>query len=128
MEQKPSDRAIFLREYMGEWVVDPLFETYLNSWLIYHRVANEIDGHVKHPQSISDIKLMNKARIKAQRHQAYYLADNQIYSFPRGEKWRDANQEAQRLLGDDRGTQIERSRSAEIESTTRRRLGSKSQI
>ena len=90
----------FRREYMCEYVIDHEFEAYVKSWEIYHKTADQLDGHIKVPRDIYDVKLMREASEAGQMAQRRYLMEKSIASASIDKKkWQRAKQEALRRLG-----------------------------
>lgn len=80
---------------------DHLFDLYLESWLIYYRTADSIDGHIKSPRNAHEAKLMNIAKRTSDKAQAQFLSRNGIsnmYGITDREKWSNAKEEAWRTV------------------------------
>lgn len=89
----------FHREILGEWIVDKEYETYVDSWMVYYRTANLVDGHIKSPQNLEEYVLLHLAVARGGNAQRQFLIDSGIEIRKRNKvKWDKAKKEAQRRL------------------------------
>lgn len=91
----------FHRELLGEWIEDKEFEAYVDSWMAYHRAANEVDGHIKVPRTHEEYALCHLAVCRGAHAQKSFLINAGIeYKASRRNdfKWQKAKIEALRRL------------------------------
>lgn len=91
-------------EYITEKWIDFEYQLYVDAWLAYHRAAQEIDGHIKHPFTPEEHKLVGMAKragIYAQ--QMFLLRSNFTLSLVEPIKWQQAKLEALRILDKEKG-------------------------
>lgn len=78
---------------------DELFDLYVDSWFIYHRAADRIDGHIFHPRNKGDVEWVHRAAAEGGREQEDFLISCGIERKSINKKiWQRAKKEALRRL------------------------------
>jgi len=89
----------FSRKILGEWIEDKEFELYVDSWMIYYRTADEIDGHIRFPRNVQEYAVCHIAASRGASAQRQFLLDAGVEIRNRNmKKFRKANLEALRRL------------------------------
>ncbi len=94
----------FKKEYQQEFAIDHEYELYVQAWEVYHKTADQIDGHIKYPITKDEYNLTRvagKSAIKAQEDFMYMMGI--LKPCPKSspeswKKWQQAKLEALRRL------------------------------
>lgn len=81
----------------NEMPIDTEFELYLEAWLIYHRTADRIDGHIHFPRNKDEAELCSKAAKAASSARNQFMDEKRIVINDRS-KWNAAKLEAVRTV------------------------------
>ena len=85
------------RLILGEFVIDEQHEAYIQCWVAYHEAANSIDGHIKTPNNLYEVKLCRYATRLGFSAMNNMKEKLQLINIDK-EKWRSAKLEALRRL------------------------------
>jgi hypothetical protein len=89
----------FHRELLGEWIEDKEFELYVDSWMIYHKAADKIDGHIEVPRSREEYAVCHLAVSAGSYAQKSFLIKSGIDLKNKNKsKWNKAKLEALRRI------------------------------
>jgi hypothetical protein len=87
----------FKQMYLGTFEQDPRLETLIQSFLVYHRAADEIDGHIVYPVTKEERATCRKAFLAGQKAQEEYLQGLNIVVQIGSDEWNNAKKTALRL-------------------------------
>lgn len=88
----------FERLVLGKFVVDEEYETYVKAWGRYYYAADQIDGHIKYPQTKEENKLCRLAVIAGVDAMTAYLISKELRTPGyKDKKWQSAKREALRI-------------------------------
>lgn len=94
----------FKQEYLCEpFKLDPIEQLYLDAWLVYHRTADRIDGHIKQPRTDQESKTVHLAFVMGSKAKFDFLRENgvdphSIDMSGKNKKWQWAKMEALRII------------------------------